>query len=118
MPNRYLCDVFEGMRQAFKTRNFSYLLALVEEGQYIGERMEAGLADIRDLARLTSAVSEEKQKLEDLEKSVKENEELAEILESQIEELRDKQLAETLEEHKKHVAMLDKEQSDWKDSLK
>ena len=48
MPNRYLCDVLDEMRTCFKTRNFSFLLGLIEEAQTLGERMEAALGDKKD----------------------------------------------------------------------
>lgn len=48
MPNRYLCDVLDEMRDCYKTRNFSYLMGLVEEAQTLGERMEAALEDKKD----------------------------------------------------------------------
>jgi len=49
IPNRTLCNVLEEMRVAYKTRNFSYLLGLIEEAQVMGNRMEAGLWDQNDL---------------------------------------------------------------------
>lgn len=48
MPNRYLCDVLDEMRECYKTRNFSYLKGLIEEAQTLGERMEAALGDKKD----------------------------------------------------------------------
>ena len=48
MPNRFLCDVLEEMRACYKTRNFSYLLGLIEEAQTLGERMESALGDKKD----------------------------------------------------------------------
>ena len=48
MPNRYLCDVLDEMRTCYKTRNFSYLMGLIEEAQTMGERMEATLGDKKD----------------------------------------------------------------------
>ena len=51
-PNRTLCDVLEEMRKSLETNNFSYLGGLIEEVQTIGNRMEAGLHDIKDHERL------------------------------------------------------------------
>jgi hypothetical protein len=48
MPHRYICTVLEEMRKCYKTRNFSYLLGLIEEVQGMGERMEAALAEKAD----------------------------------------------------------------------
>ena len=52
MTNRTMCDVLREMREANKTRNFSYLLGLIEEAQSMANRMEAGLYDKHDLERL------------------------------------------------------------------
>ena len=52
MLNRSMCDVLEEIRTCYKTRNFSYLLSLVEEAQTMANRMEAGLWDQKDFARL------------------------------------------------------------------
>lgn len=60
MPNRYLCDVLDEMRKSYETRNFSYLLGLIEEAQVLGNRMEAALEDKKDLLRWRKRVSEEK----------------------------------------------------------
>ena len=49
MPNRTLCDVLKEMRKIHETRNFSYLLGLIEEAQTMGNRMEAVLNDIHDI---------------------------------------------------------------------
>lgn len=40
---RYLCGVLENMRACVKTLNFSILSSLIEEAQFQGERLEAGL---------------------------------------------------------------------------
>ncbi len=51
MPNRTICEVLEAMRQSNNTRNFSYLDGLIEEAQYLANRMEAALWDQRDFKR-------------------------------------------------------------------
>lgn len=77
-PNRYLCDVLEDMRKCFETLNFSPLKGLIEEAQILGNRMESGLSDKRDLKSL----SEERHKLkEDYKKLKKEVEELEKLKE-------------------------------------
>lgn len=48
MPNRYLCTVLQEMRTCYKTRNFSYLLGLIEEAQVMGDRMESALGEKSD----------------------------------------------------------------------
>jgi len=63
-PNRTLCNVLEDMRKAHKTRNFSYLLGLIEEAQMMGNRMEAGLWDQHDLEHREEQVKEKEKELE------------------------------------------------------
>ena len=66
MPNRYICDVLEEMRKAYKTRNFSYLPGLIEEAQTMANRMEASLGEKRDLARWHEKVKKEEKEYERL----------------------------------------------------
>ena len=47
--NRTMCKVLEEMRQAHKTRNYSYLSGLIEELQVMGNRMESSLEDKKDV---------------------------------------------------------------------
>jgi len=49
MPNRYICAVLDAIRDCDKTKNYSYLLGLVEEAQVLANRMEAALHDRKDL---------------------------------------------------------------------
>lgn len=63
MPNRTLCAVLEEMRSAHDTRNFSYLLGLIEEAQSIGNRMESALYDQSDLRSASRQLSSIKDKL-------------------------------------------------------
>lgn len=48
-PNRVICSVLEEIRKCHETRNYSYLPGLIEEAQSLANRMEAGLADKKDL---------------------------------------------------------------------
>ena len=48
-----MCEVLEEMRQCYKVRNFASLLALIEEAQSMGNRMEAALEDKNDISRWT-----------------------------------------------------------------
>ena len=48
IEKRYLCNVLEDMRAAVKTLNFSYLPSLIEEVQFQGNRLEAGLDNRRE----------------------------------------------------------------------
>ena len=45
---RYLCGVLENLRACVKTLNFSILPSLIEEAQFQGERLEAGLDQHRE----------------------------------------------------------------------
>jgi len=66
--NRTLCDVLRDMRTAYETRNFSYLLGLIEEAQMMGNRMEAKLYTIKDFGWLEKEIKQlkaEKKKLKD-----------------------------------------------------
>lgn len=56
--NRTLCDVLEEMRTCFKTYNFSPMLALIEEAQMMGNKMEAGLGDKHDIKKMESRKEE------------------------------------------------------------
>ena len=49
---RDLCTVLSELRTAYETRNFSYMLGLIEEAQSMANRMEAGLGEVRDLKRI------------------------------------------------------------------
>ena len=80
-PNRTACDVLEEMRKCEKTKNFSYLLGLIEEAQSIASRMEAKLEDFKEIRnsheRKTEAEKEAKKiekKLEELKKELEEKE--------------------------------------------
>ena len=66
MPNRTLCSVFNEMRKAYKTRNFSYLLGLIEEAQSIGNSMEAAIYDIGDIKRFREERSKLKKEIKEL----------------------------------------------------
>jgi len=43
--SRYICTVFEEMRECLKSMNFAYLPTLIEEAQMLANRMEASLGD-------------------------------------------------------------------------
>lgn len=77
--NRTLCEILEEMRKACSTLNFSYMLGLVEEAQYMGDKMEAALADAEDVRKL----HEKRKKLLN---EVKQLEAKKELLESKEEE--------------------------------
>jgi len=68
MPNRTLCSVLEEMRKAYETRNFSYLIGLIEEAQSMGNRMEARLWDQKDFERAKEEHSKLKAEIKELKK--------------------------------------------------
>ena len=47
--NRVICNVFEEMRKANETRNYSYLEGLIEEAQSMANRMESAIFDMKDI---------------------------------------------------------------------
>ena len=71
--NRTLCDVLSEMRKAYETRNFSYLLGLIEEAQSMGQKMEAKLYSIRDFKNLEQEIKQAKKELRALTEKKREN---------------------------------------------
>lgn len=65
-PNRTVCSILADMRKAYETRNFSYLLAMIEEVQYHANRMEAAIGDMKDIERFTKTRSEIKSDIKKL----------------------------------------------------
>lgn len=65
-----LCDVLAEMRTLNKTRNYSYLESLIEEDQSMGNRMEAGLGDLKSLDRLHPKIRDFKKEKKSLEKEL------------------------------------------------
>ncbi|KKK47500.1 hypothetical protein LCGC14_3154540, partial [marine sediment metagenome] len=65
-PNRSICEVLDGMRDCYKTRNFAYLLGLIEEAQYMANRMESTLSDKKDIKRMYKERSELYEEIEKL----------------------------------------------------
>lgn len=67
-PNRTLCDVLKEMRTCNETRNYSYLLGLIEEAQHMGYRMEAALFDQKDLYKAKKELDKVSKELKALRK--------------------------------------------------
>jgi hypothetical protein len=65
-PNRTVCAILADMRKAYEYRNFSYLLAMIEEVQYHANRMESAIGDIKDIERFTKTRSELKSEIKKL----------------------------------------------------
>lgn len=83
--NRTICDVLEAVRNCHKTRNYSYLMGLVEEAQNMANRMEAALWDQDDLESakketklLKAQIKKLKDKKKELEKDMPEGEDVGE----------------------------------------
>ncbi len=66
MPNRTICCVLDEMRKAYETRNFSYLLGLIEEAQSMANKMEARIYDIHDYESVRDAYKDMKQKRDEI----------------------------------------------------
>lgn len=70
--NRTICDVFSDMRKANETRNYSYLLGLIEEAQTMANKMEAKLSDIKDLEGVREDVKTLEKRRKELRKEIAE----------------------------------------------
>ena len=70
MTNRYICTVLDAMRDCHKTRNYSYLPGLIEEAQYLANKMESSLYDKNDYESLRFKIKTLKAKKKKLEKKV------------------------------------------------
>lgn len=68
--NRTLCDVLNEMRKCYECHNYAPLLSLVEEAQIMGNRMESGLSDKRDLLNLAEERSSLRKEVKELEAEV------------------------------------------------
>jgi hypothetical protein len=69
--NRSICEVLSEMRKTYETRNFSYLLGLIEEAQSMANRMEAGLGDKKDVLRWSEERTKLKKEIKELRKEHK-----------------------------------------------
>jgi hypothetical protein len=70
-PNRTLCSVLDGMRDAVKTLNFSFIPGAIEEAQFLANRMEAALGDQKDIMALKELRSKLRHEVRELEIEVK-----------------------------------------------
>lgn len=68
--NRTICDCLEEIRKAHETRNYSYILSLVEEIQSMANRMESALYDKNDLERARKDLRKYKKELKEIEKQI------------------------------------------------
>lgn len=70
MPHRTICDVLEAMRKCNETKNYSYLISLIEEAQYHANAMESALWQQHDIDYLKKEIKKLEKKKEKLEKKV------------------------------------------------
>ena len=69
--NRTICGVFEEMRSCNETRNYSYLLGLVEEAQSMANKMESKIDLIKDFEEMKDKYKELVERKNDLKKDIK-----------------------------------------------
>ena len=69
--NRTICGVFEEMRSCNETKNYSYLLGLVEEAQSMANKMESKIDMIKDFEDLKDKYKELEERKNDLKKDIK-----------------------------------------------
>jgi len=75
MSNRMLCDYLEELRTCDKTKNYSSLSSIIEEIQFVANRMESALYDKSDIKNFM----EDRAKLKDEVKALKKLKEEIEV---------------------------------------
>ena len=71
--SRTVCDVLHEIRKCDETKNYSYLLGLVEEIQTMVNRMEAKLSTIKDYEELKKNYKELEIRKDKLKEEIKSN---------------------------------------------
>ena len=69
--NRTICDVFSEMRSCNETKNYSYLLGLIEEAQSMANKMESKIDLINDFEALKDKYKELEEQKNELKKEIK-----------------------------------------------
>ena len=69
--NRTICGVFEEMRSCNETKNYSYLLGLIEEAQSMANKMESKIDLIKDFEEMKDKYKELVERKNDLKKDIK-----------------------------------------------
>ena len=69
--NRTICGVLEEMRSCNETKNYSYLLGLVEEAQSMANKMESKIDLIKDFEELKEQCKNLVERKNDLKKDIK-----------------------------------------------
>ena len=70
-PNRTLCYVLSELRKCCKVLNFVPFPGLIEELQIMGNRMEAGLEDRKDLRDIRDQIKKGREELKQLKNELK-----------------------------------------------
>ena len=68
--NRTICAVFEEMRSCNETKNYSYLLGLIEEAQSMANKMESKIDLIKDFEEMKDTYKELVERKNDLKKDI------------------------------------------------
>lgn len=68
---RTICGVFEEMRSCNETKNYSYLLGLIEEAQSMANKMESKIDLIKDFEEMKDKYKELVERKNDLKKDIK-----------------------------------------------
>ena len=68
--NRTICGVFEEMRSCNETKNYSYLLGLIEEAQSMANKMESKIDLIKDFEEMKDTYKELVERKNDLKKDI------------------------------------------------
>ena len=69
--HRTICSVLEEMRSCNETKNYSYLLGLIEEAQSMGNKMESKIDLINDFEELKDKYKELEEQKNELKKEIK-----------------------------------------------
>ena len=69
--NRTICGVFEEMRSCNETKNYSYLLGLIEEAQSMANKMESKIDSIKQFDELKEQCKNLAERKNDLKKDIK-----------------------------------------------
>ena len=68
---RTICGVFEEMRSCNETKNYSYLLGLIEEAQSMANKMESKIDLIKDFEEMKDKYKELVERKNDLKQDIK-----------------------------------------------
>ena len=69
--HRTICSVLEEMRSCNETKNYSYLLGLIEEAQSMANKMESKIDLIKDFEELKEQCKNLAERKNDLKKDIK-----------------------------------------------